>query len=770
MKQRFNFILGAVIPLFFFATIVKGQESNKDDSLSFYLNSIKSSADSNNIVKAFEWLYISKDAVLLKGDVMNKIKQLKSKLNERDYYDLAKSYIIILGYKNTAAFNEKAIEAGQQWLAENEKSKSKYGHFVYLDILRELRKPFRNSGKHSEAVEYFAAAEKKYLAVNDSDAVSIANNVLSGSYARLGLIEKAKYYQLKSISYLNNSQKDFDINPMAILFGLPGKVNRYAVLGSYYITEKKPAIAESFLNEAITLYHQLDSPMQMQDAPYIFLQMARCKTLQKNANSSSYYDTALNYMAIYKAPPVEYAHYYQEKAADFISKNLLDSALNNINRAIQLKDSFELGIVSYYGELLTSYYKASILIKKGNAKDAITLLQSEIKELNVINNSTLSIDELSLLAEAYSTSGNALEGYKTLRKAFLLKEQLVSEQNDARSLNFETEMKMKENENTIGILDAQNKANQKTKYYLFGIVGLLALFLLGLAFFYANKRKTNRQLALKNESLAVAILRLQATQSQLIQSEKMASLGELTAGIAHEIQNPLNFVNNFSEVSVELIEELKSEKAKPKSERDDLVEEELLNDIAQNLQKINHHGKRADGIVKGMLQHSRSSSGQKELTDINTLADEYLRLSYHGLRAKDKSFNVTLKTDFDKSIGNINIIPQDIGRVILNLITNAFYVVDEKKKQGMPGYDPTVSVSTKKVADKVLISVTDNGNGIPDAIKDKIFQPFFTTKPTGQGTGLGLSLSYDIMKAHGGELKVETIEGEGTIFIMTVPG
>jgi signal transduction histidine kinase len=267
-----------------------------------------------------------------------------------------------------------------------------------------------------------------------------------------------------------------------------------------------------------------------------------------------------------------------------------------------------------------------------------------------------------------------------------------------------------------------------------------------------------------------ALSELQATQKQLIQSEKMASLGELTAGIAHEIQNPLNFVNNFSEVSVELIEELKSEKSKPESERDNLLEEDLLNDIAQNLEKINHHGKRADGIVKGMLQHSRSSTSIKEPTDINKLADEYLRLSYHGIRAKDNSFNATLKTDFDQSIGNINIIPQDIGRVILNLITNAFYAVDEKKKQGKPGYDPTVSVSTKKVGDKVLISVTDNGNGIPDAIKEKIFQPFFTTKPTGQGTGLGLSLSYDIVKAHGGELKVETIEGEGTIFIITVPG
>jgi signal transduction histidine kinase len=273
-----------------------------------------------------------------------------------------------------------------------------------------------------------------------------------------------------------------------------------------------------------------------------------------------------------------------------------------------------------------------------------------------------------------------------------------------------------------------------------------------------------------------ALTELQATQKQLIQSEKMASLGELTAGIAHEIQNPLNFVNNFSELSNELMDEMNAE-----IEKGDLEEAKLIaNDIKQNLEKINHHGKRADAIVKGMLQHSRSTSATKELTDINKLADEYLRLAYHGLRAKDKSFNATLKTDFDDSIGNINIIPQDMGRVILNLITNAFYVVDEKKKQvasqGLPTferlatlYEPTVSVSTKKDGNNVLISVKDNGNGIPQKILDKIFQPFFTTKPTGQGTGLGLSLSYDIVKAHGGELIVETKEGEGTTFIISIP-
>jgi two-component system NtrC family sensor kinase len=228
----------------------------------------------------------------------------------------------------------------------------------------------------------------------------------------------------------------------------------------------------------------------------------------------------------------------------------------------------------------------------------------------------------------------------------------------------------------------------------------------------------------------------------------------------------LNFVNNFSEINTELIEELKNEKLKAQNERDEKLENELLNSLTQNLEKIVHHGKRADAIVKGMLQHSRSSNGQKEPTDISALCDEYLRLSYHGLRAKDKTFNATIKTDFDPTIGNINIIPQDIGRVILNLINNAFYAVSEKKKAADESYLPTVSIQTKRINDEIEIIVSDNGNGIPQKIVDKIFQPFFTTKPTGQGTGLGLSLSYDIVKAHGGELKVETEEGEGSTFII----
>jgi signal transduction histidine kinase len=267
------------------------------------------------------------------------------------------------------------------------------------------------------------------------------------------------------------------------------------------------------------------------------------------------------------------------------------------------------------------------------------------------------------------------------------------------------------------------------------------------------------------ESLQDALNELKLAQEQLIQSEKMASLGELTAGIAHEIQNPLNFVNNFSDVNKELLTEMIDE-----IDKGNYTDVKVIaKDVMDNEEKINHHGRRADAIVKGMLQHSSTGSGKKELTDINKLADEYLRLSYHGLRAKDKSFNTKIKTGFDETIEKINIIPQDIGRVLLNLYNNAFYAVAEKKKQIQNDYEPIVSVSTKNVNDKVEIRVIDNGNGIPQKVLDKIFQPFFTTKPTGQGTGLGLSLSYDIIKAHGGEIKVETKEGDGTEFTIMLP-
>jgi signal transduction histidine kinase len=307
--------------------------------------------------------------------------------------------------------------------------------------------------------------------------------------------------------------------------------------------------------------------------------------------------------------------------------------------------------------------------------------------------------------------------------------------------------------------------NTITKIVLSGLL----LFLLTIAIILLRnvrqKQRVNTILNDQKNEIQKNLVELKSTQDRLIQSEKMASLGELTAGIAHEIQNPLNFVNNFADVNKELLAELKQEIVAGNPQE----AISIAADIEENEQKIIHHGKRADAIVKNMLQHSRASSGSKVETNINALADEYLRLSYHGLRVKDNDFNANFTTNFDESIGKIEVVPQDIGRVLLNLYNNAFYSVNEKKKNLDGMYEPTVSVSTKRTDNNLEISVNDNGTGIPPNILEKIFQPFFTTKQTGEGTGLGLSMSYDIVKAHGGELKVETQEGQGAEFIIQLP-
>jgi signal transduction histidine kinase len=366
---------------------------------------------------------------------------------------------------------------------------------------------------------------------------------------------------------------------------------------------------------------------------------------------------------------------------------------------------------------------------------------------------------------AYKYQGIALATYDSLYK------NRIKGLTGFQQLSFDQQLQLQQ-------LEAEKIAAQN-RYRIYGLLaGLGVILLIGL-FLYRNnqqQRKANQRLQQQKQETEEqkqkaekAYQELKTTQGQLIQSEKMASLGELTAGIAHEIQNPLNFVNNFSEVNKELIEELKSERSKVKGERDERLEDELLNDIAENEQKINQHGKRADAIVKGMLQHSRASTGKKEPTDINALADEYVRLAYHGLRAKDKNFNATIETHFDETVGKIQVVPQDIGRVLLNLYNNAFYAVNERQKAEGESFKPVVKIQTKKVDGTVEVVVKDNGNGIPENLINKIFQPFFTTKPTGQGTGLGLSLSYDIIKAHGGEIKVQSKEAQGSEFIVQLP-
>lgn len=370
-----------------------------------------------------------------------------------------------------------------------------------------------------------------------------------------------------------------------------------------------------------------------------------------------------------------------------------------------------------------------------------------------------------LYARGWKKSGNmdSAYHYETISRTNLdeIFKKRISKLSEFQSQMLNTQIQLEK--------DRQDAVAYKSRIKTTGFIAGIGLLVGLLIFFYRN----NKQKQKANKILEKTLTDLKATQGQLVQSEKMASLGELTAGIAHEIQNPLNFINNFSEISAELVDEINVELEKGEIEE----ARSIGTNIKENLVKINHHGKRADAIVKNMLQHSRAGSGQKEAADINALCDEYLRLSYHGLRAKDKSFNATLVTDFDKSISRINIVPQDIGRVLMNLLTNAFYTVNEKSKrvsahsesENGNGYSPMVSVQTKRVADKVEILVSDNGHGIPTNIANKIFQPFFTTKPSGQGTGLGLSLSYDLIKSHGGELKVETAEGKGSTFIITIP-
>ncbi len=367
------------------------------------------------------------------------------------------------------------------------------------------------------------------------------------------------------------------------------------------------------------------------------------------------------------------------------------------------------------------------------------------------------------LTRYYLTAGNNDSTVKYQALIIKINENLFNakQAQQFQNIDFEEQQRVRE-------IETAQKALQ-AKWLTFSLLAGLTTFLVIAVLQWRNssqRRKANQLLSVQKTELESALSTLKSTQAQLIQSEKMASLGELTAGIAHEIENPLNFVNNFSEVNTELFTELRETLRQGERHGD---AEEIMNSLAENNEKILQHGKRADAIVKSMLQHSHSTKGEKELTDINKLVDEYLRLAYHGMRARDKSFNTEFRFTEEPGIAMISIVPQDIGRVILNLVNNAFYAVEEKSKTAGSSYQPMVSVATKRSDKCVEIFVADNGNGIPDAIKSKIFQPFFTTKPTGQGTGLGLSLSYDIVKAHGGEIKVESKEGEGSAFIITIP-
>ncbi len=475
----------------------------------------------------------------------------------------------------------------------------------------------------------------------------------------------------------------------------------------------------------------------------------------------------------------------------YLDRKMFDSALVFARKSLDINKA-----TNYQRSLGDSYSILSNLFGQQNVKDSSLYYAKkafETAKITDLRGALLrSYIRLYSANQLYNRTDSALK-YAQLSYALndSLKNVRIDNLTKFQQFSFNEQLRLKK-------LDEEKTAyanNLKLLGLLAVLFGILAVAL----FLYRNNRQkqiANTVLQEQKNKVESTLQELKSTQSQLIQSEKMASLGELTAGIAHEIQNPLNFVNNFSELSVDLVKDLKEEIEKSPltpdggiliSSKDKEYIEELFGDLSQNQSKINHHGKRASDIVKGMLEHSRTSTGQKEPTDINALCGDYLRLAYQGQKAKNKDFNATMETHFDPNLPKVEVIPQDIGRVLLNLMTNAFYAVNERNedieravspsgaggKGGQPqvhDYIPTVSITTELTANsQLLIAVKDNGNGISDTIKDKIFQPFFTTKPTGQGTGLGLSLSYDIVNAHGGTLEVESVEGEGSIFIIQLP-
>ena len=436
----------------------------------------------------------------------------------------------------------------------------------------------------------------------------------------------------------------------------------------------------------------------------------------------------------------------QDSAKAYFHRALLESTEHNYFRGVVASNL-----------VLAEMYK-----KSGHSDSCLYFTQKGLAVAHQLNAPDLYLRIYTALANYYNSRGESDSIVKYQALIIRINDSLFNSKQAQQFQNIDFDAQQKEQEIGAAKKEYQNRIQ---KYLLIG--GLV--FLLSVAVFLMrnnrNRKRTNAILQRQNTEIEMAMVNLKATQSQLVQSEKMASLGELTAGIAHEIQNPLNFVNNFSELSNELITEMNEEIDKGNTDE----VKAIASDIKKNLEKINHHGKRADSIVKGMLQHSQKGSGEKEPIDINDLAEEYLRLSYHGSLAKDITLNTLVKTDLDNSIGHIKLVKQDISRVLLNLYNNAFYTVSERQKQETGDYQPTVTLTTKKRGDNIEVYVKDNGMGIPEKIREKIFQPFFTTKPTGQGTGLGLSLSYDIIKSHGGELKVESEEGKGSEFIIKIP-
>lgn len=663
--------------------------------------------------------------------------------------------ILLIIFQNLSSTQMgKAIEFGKRIYAETETLKGPHAPSIRSAFLKQLRLPYRNSNHLQEGFVFFTEKLKQFREKNDSAGMADCYYVLGGFYRTIGLLDQAIYNSKKSKLYTDSVHgPESSFGAFTYPNGRFSYINSYLITGLYQLQkEEYPSAIQNF--RLVLGYFRAGEGGAFGNSGTL---LAQALMNQGRADSVVYFltialnDAGNNPTKDFEAFPLQILSEFRTREGN---TRAADSLLDICDKLVH---DYKLPTTPPAGVLDPDYYRALVRAKQNRLPEAIKLMEQDIIRLN--NNRLYILRDLRLMAKWFREMNQPAQEAATYRRFMGLQDSLMADQAQFRTLSFEAEQEMDAKEFSISRLESTNKISALTRNFSIGLAILLLLLAAGI---YQRFRFKHRA----NQALEIALADLKNTQAQLVQSEKMASLGELTAGIAHEIQNPLNFVNNFSEINTELIDELQQE-----VEKGDMAAiRDIAKVIKENEEKISHHGKRADSIVKGMLQHSRSSSGTKEPTDINALCDEYLRLSYHGLRAKDKSFNANMKTDLDPSVGSVNIISQDIGRVILNLLTNAFYVVNEKRKLDIPGYQPTVSVSTRRINGKVEIKVSDNGNGIPQKLMDKIFQPFFTTKPTGQGTGLGLSLSYDIItKGHSGELKVETKEGEGTTFIILLP-
>ncbi len=662
----------------------------------------------------------------------------------------------------TITDRDRAIDYGKQTFEKLETGKLVHASYLQSAFLSAIRLPYRSSNARlQEGILYYNELLNKYKRDNDSLGISGCYWVLGGFYRTIGLFEPAIYNMKKSISYFDTAyilpSRYFDL-PLNV--GKSGWVNNTGVLCDYYNQTGDYARASEYGWQALEQTYRYNQMAGLSKAEYRMLFTARhlamAKVLSNQLDSAEYY---LNIAEQGVTRPPNYrgqAFLLQIRALYHIKIQDYNQADSLLRQCWQLVDQYKISVSPGEGIIEPDYYLALLRIAENKPTAAIPLLLQDIERLKSIRTSVLR--DYKLLATLFAQTGQAQKANEYYTSFINLQDSILADQAKFRTISFETEQLMNQKEMSIAQLESENKISTLARNFTIGIAALLLALAGSIYYRFRSKKKAN---AVLEKTLA----ELKSTQSQLIQSEKMASLGELTAGIAHEIQNPLNFVNNFAEVNTELLADLEQA-----ADSGDLTEVKLITqDLKANEDKIRHHGKRADSIVKGMLQHSQKGTGQKQLTDLNALADEYFRLAYHGLRAKDNSFNADMQTVLDENIGSVMLVQQDISRVLLNLYNNAFYAVAERHKKEGPSFKPLVTLTTARSGNNIHLTVTDNGSGIPEPIKHKIFQPFFTTKPTGQGTGLGLSLSYDIVKAHGGEISVSSVEGEGSVFTVVIP-